>query len=711
MAAGGLGLLDAFQLQEDAYQVVRTLGKGSFGQARLFQRLGDHRLVVCKTVMLAQLNDEEIRDARNEVAMLSKLRHPNIVSYIASFEQQQVLYIVMEYANSGDLEGLVKEYKQRRVKAIAATPPARLPPVSAPRRPVTDGSAAAANNVRPASASTVGDSGLIPEPILGSLFVQMCHAVRYLHERRILHRDLKAQNVFLHRSRPDGPLIVKLGDFGISTVLRNTMALAKTVCGTPYYFSPELCMSKPYNNKSDVWSLGCILYELCTLTHAFDAANLKMLVQRILKGSYTPIPSVYSRDCAKLIEAMLELKVARRFNIQQVASSAFVQTHAAIMCNDAMQRTLARGLSLSDWVRSAKQGTKAVVSCRVPPTEPSAHLEKMADIKLKAELMSFEQQQKRVDEARGVVQRTLQGQDARQEAAQRHTEQLDELRKQMELIECKMQERKRQEAPLLQPSAGGCTPPAHLPVLSRGDAHHPFAGNGNLAAGDMAQLYRNRVSTDAPWNVDRDVPMGFTKETWEQHKIMQARAAIEAPLGGKPQRASGVAPAIGEAPKGPIRGGPDVDAVYGGVRPLAQFDVDAILNAQKAKRQQQQQHLAPQQGGAPGVDAARLWEDQKREIRAASQFNGPSMTHDAMLKQLAAGAPGLLARNAPGGPPGVAAAQPTSKTTATRITTAYSDGLSRRQQQWGRPLQLQAAVGPPVGVMVKGKTSRKRPCP
>jgi NIMA (never in mitosis gene a)-related kinase len=105
----------------------------------------------------------------------------------------------------------------------------------------------------------------------------------------MLHRDLKSQNVFLTANNT-----VKLGDFGISKVLESTNDVAMTVQGTPYYMSPEVCQSKPYDYKSDVWALGCILYELATLKHAFTAENLLGLVFKIVQDKQDPIPDIYS---------------------------------------------------------------------------------------------------------------------------------------------------------------------------------------------------------------------------------------------------------------------------------------------------------------------------------------------------------------------------------------------------------------------------------
>lgn len=114
-------------------------------------------------------------------------------------------------------------------------------------------------------------------------------SLEYIHGRKVIHRDLKTQNIFL-----TGNNTVKLGDFGISKVLENTNGLAMTVVGTPYYMSPEVCQNQPYTYKSDVWALGCVLYELCTLKHAFAADNLLGLVYKIVQDKHEPIPSIYS---------------------------------------------------------------------------------------------------------------------------------------------------------------------------------------------------------------------------------------------------------------------------------------------------------------------------------------------------------------------------------------------------------------------------------
>lgn len=113
--------------------------------------------------------------------------------------------------------------------------------------------------------------------------------MKHVHDRKILHRDLKSQNVFLTKKG-----MVKLGDFGIARVLSNTKSRAKTVVGTPYYLSPEIIESSPYNFKSDIWSLGVLLYEMCALQPPFNAQSLHQLAQKIVSGKFEKLPRQYS---------------------------------------------------------------------------------------------------------------------------------------------------------------------------------------------------------------------------------------------------------------------------------------------------------------------------------------------------------------------------------------------------------------------------------
>ncbi|KAG5506183.1 hypothetical protein GH5_05866 [Leishmania sp. Ghana 2012 LV757] len=291
----------------EKYTQVKVLGKGSFGSAWLIQRNEDSAQFVAKEVRLGGLKPTERESAQKEIDMLRTLNHPNITRYVDHFEHKGSLFIVMEYANGGDLYMRIKQQQGQ----------------------------------------------LFSEKRILQCFSQICLALSYMHERRILHRDLKTQNVFLTK---DG--VVKVGDFGISTVLRNTYELKHTICGTPYYFSPELCLNKPYNNKSDVWALGCVLYEMTTLNHAFDGSNMKALVQKILKGVYPPIHPMYSNSLSRLISAMLQIDPHRRPNVSQVLDLSFIRESLA---------------GLQEEVQGARVDRRSVVS-----VEERAHMQEAA---------------------------------------------------------------------------------------------------------------------------------------------------------------------------------------------------------------------------------------------------------------------------------------------------------------------------------------------
>ena len=158
--------------------------------------------------------------------------------------------------------------------------------------------------------------------------------MKYVHDRKILHRDLKTQNIFLTASGD-----IKIGDFGIARVLQDTYDCAKTAIGTPYYLSPEICQEKPYNQKSDIWSLGCILYELVTLKHAFDANSMKGLVLKILRGSYPSIPSTYSNDLRDLIQEMLTREPSKRPSVKKILEKDFLSSRIASLVSNTLVKT------------------------------------------------------------------------------------------------------------------------------------------------------------------------------------------------------------------------------------------------------------------------------------------------------------------------------------------------------------------------------------
>eukprot|EP00913_Durusdinium_trenchii_P010063 g9443.t1 len=155
-------------------------------------------------------------------------------------------------------------------------------------------------------------------------FTEIVWALQSLHQQKILHRDLKTQNIFLAGSRP--PLAAKLGDFGVAKVLSSTADLAKTQIGTPFYMSPELINSHPYSYKSDVWGLGCVLYEIVNGHRAFDAQSLNGLALKIIKGSYTPISASCSQSTKQLIQAMLTKNPSHRPSLKEILHMPLIRS-------------------------------------------------------------------------------------------------------------------------------------------------------------------------------------------------------------------------------------------------------------------------------------------------------------------------------------------------------------------------------------------------
>ncbi|CAF4682464.1 unnamed protein product [Rotaria sp. Silwood1] len=257
----------------EKYNKLKLIGSGAFGQAWLVQSKADETKYVMKEIKIAKMGKKECDDARKEVKVLSEMKHPYIVSYVESFEDAASLFIVMDYCDGGDLHSRIQA--QRGI--------------------------------------------LFNEDQILDWFVQITLALKHVHDRKVLHRDIKSQNVFLTR---DGS--AKLGDFGISKILNSTCELARTQIGTPYYLSPEICQQKPYNNKSDVWSLGCVLYELTTLKHAFDANNMNGLIMRIVRGSFNPIPAKFSGDLRTLIASMLKREPRERPSVNTILRKPFI---------------------------------------------------------------------------------------------------------------------------------------------------------------------------------------------------------------------------------------------------------------------------------------------------------------------------------------------------------------------------------------------------
>ena len=160
-------------------------------------------------------------------------------------------------------------------------------------------------------------------------FTQICLAIKHIHDRKILHRDIKSQNIFLMKNNR-----VKLGDFGIAKCLNGTFDKAKTLIGTPYYLSPEIINDKPYDYKSDIWSLGILLYEMCALKMPFEGNNMPQLYMKISNGNYSPLSKVFSQDLRNLVNSMLNVNSFKRPSIGEILRSKIISPRIKNFLNE-----------------------------------------------------------------------------------------------------------------------------------------------------------------------------------------------------------------------------------------------------------------------------------------------------------------------------------------------------------------------------------------
>uniref|UniRef100_A0A8B9H272 non-specific serine/threonine protein kinase n=1 Tax=Astyanax mexicanus TaxID=7994 RepID=A0A8B9H272_ASTMX len=253
----------------EQYSVVRVIGTGSFGRALLVQTEGRGEKWVMKEIRLPKA-ESGMRTTRREAVLLAKMKHSNIVAFRESFEDDGHLFIVMEFCSGGDLLQRIRQQK----------------------------------------------GSLFSEDVILKWFSQMCLGTKHIHDKRVLHRDLKSKNIFLTEHGT-----IKLGDFGSACTLNSARAYAQTYVGTPYYVSPEIWDNQPYNNKSDVWSLGCVLYELCTLHHPFQSRSWKNLILKVCRGSYAPLPRHLPYELHYLIKHMFKTNPRDRPSIHTILNS------------------------------------------------------------------------------------------------------------------------------------------------------------------------------------------------------------------------------------------------------------------------------------------------------------------------------------------------------------------------------------------------------
>ena len=260
----------------NGFEKLSKLGEGAYSTVLKVRRYADGNIYALKKVKLSKLSEKEKSNALNEVRILASVKSNFVISYKEAFfdERESCLGIVMEYADKGDLYQKITENKKTAL--------------------------------------------LFEEIDIWRILIQCIKGLKSLHDLKILHRDMKSANVFLFS---DGS--AKLGDLNVSKVARKGLGYTQT--GTPYYASPEVWKDQPYDNKSDIWSLGCVLYEMITLHPPFRAENMEGLYNKVIRGQYKKISNKFSSDLAEIVSLLIQVDPNNRPSCDELLNNPIIR--------------------------------------------------------------------------------------------------------------------------------------------------------------------------------------------------------------------------------------------------------------------------------------------------------------------------------------------------------------------------------------------------
>ena len=258
------------------FQIINKLGNGAYSEVFKVRRVEDNKIYALKRVKLKNLKEKEKYNSLNEIRILASIKSTFVISYKEAFftDSDKSLNLVMEYADSGDLYRKIKHYKKYKL--------------------------------------------FFEEKDIWKIFIQITRGLKSLHNLNILHRDFKSANIFLFSTGE-----AKIGDLNVSKIMNK--GLGNTQTGTPYYASPEVWNNSPYDCKSDIWSLGCILYEMLTLNPPFNADDFEGLYKKVMAGKYNKINSRYSEDMNELLKLLFKIDPKERPNCDEILKLDFIR--------------------------------------------------------------------------------------------------------------------------------------------------------------------------------------------------------------------------------------------------------------------------------------------------------------------------------------------------------------------------------------------------
>lgn len=273
------------------FEILNKIGEGAYSTVFKAQRYSDGQIYAIKKVRIQKLSDKEKKNALSEIRIMASIKHPNVISYKEAFfdEGEQSLCLIMEYANAGDLWQKIQNCIKRSTR--------------------------------------------LNEKTIWSIFIQITRGLKALHDLGVFHRDLKSANVFLNK---DGG--AKLGDMNVSKVSKD--GFLRTQTGTPYYASPEVWKDEKYNNKSDIWSLGCVLYEALTLKPPFNGRDMEDLFDHVVAGRLDPVPKNYSKDLSLLAKLLLNTNASERPSCDEILELDIVKKHCTSFITTSRSSTL-----------------------------------------------------------------------------------------------------------------------------------------------------------------------------------------------------------------------------------------------------------------------------------------------------------------------------------------------------------------------------------